>query len=390
MKRVLIFSLAYYPSNVSGAEVAIKEITDRIAPSDIEFHLITLLFDKAAPREELIGNVHVYRVGFGGAYLSKILYIPLAALTARSLDTKLHFDALWSMMTYMLMPVVLARALGVKAPHVLTLQDGDPYEKVFERAFIKPFVPLIDYGFRTAAIVQAISKYLAAWPAKRGYAGRVVVIPNGASIPANQEYPAEELAALKKKVGKKDGEVFMVTVARLVHQKAQDMVIRSLLLLPPNIRYLVVGDGPDMDMLKALAKELGLQDRVIFVGKVDRSETSKYRKISEVFVHPSRSEGQGIAFLSTMAAGIPIVATQEGGIAEFLFDAKRNPDKPTTGWAVDVDSPEQIAEAVKDILAHPAAAEEAVKNARRMVTETYDWDVIVPEMRKQVFGAVLS
>ena len=76
MKRVLIFSLAYYPSFVSGAEAAIKEITDRISPGDIEFHLITLLFEKNAPKKELIGNTHVHRVGFGGAYLSKILFIP--------------------------------------------------------------------------------------------------------------------------------------------------------------------------------------------------------------------------------------------------------------------------------------------------------------------------
>lgn len=65
MKRVLIFSLAYYPRFVSGAEVAIEEITDRISPTDIEFHMITLRFDRAEPPEELIGNVHVHHVGFG-------------------------------------------------------------------------------------------------------------------------------------------------------------------------------------------------------------------------------------------------------------------------------------------------------------------------------------
>src|SRR3989344_7541716 len=107
MKKILIFSLAYYPNFSSGAEVAIKEVTDRISPSDIEFHMVTLLFDRSAPRNELIGNVHVHRVGFGGGYLSKMLYAPLAALKARSLNSELHFDAMWSMMTYMLFPVVL-------------------------------------------------------------------------------------------------------------------------------------------------------------------------------------------------------------------------------------------------------------------------------------------
>jgi len=61
MKKILIFSLAYYPNAVSGAEGAIKEITDRI--NDIEFHMITLRFMREHPSEELFGNVHVHRVG---------------------------------------------------------------------------------------------------------------------------------------------------------------------------------------------------------------------------------------------------------------------------------------------------------------------------------------
>ena len=153
MKKILIFSLAYYPNFVSGAEAAIKEVTDRIEPSDIEFHMVTLLFDKKAPRFERLGNVHVHRVGFGGTYLSKILFIPLAAWRARTLRRKHRFDALWAMMTYMLLPIVFSRLLGVRTPHILTLQDGDPYEKVFGRWFILPILPL-NYGFRTASMVQ--------------------------------------------------------------------------------------------------------------------------------------------------------------------------------------------------------------------------------------------
>lgn len=390
MKRILIFSLAYYPRFASGAEIAIKEITDRISPSDIEFHLITLLFDRSSPREERIGNVRVYRVGFGGGYFSKILYIPLAALKARELDKRFHYDALWSVMTYMLLPVVLARMLGVKAPHALTLQDGDPYKKVFERWFMRPVAPLLDLGFRNAAIVQTISTYLATWPPRRGYTGPVEVIPNGSSLASSQEYPAQELEELKRQVGKKEGDIFLLSISRLVHQKGIDTVIRALLFLPVRVRFLIVGDGPDKDMLAQLAKELTVTERVIFTGHVDRTMTAKYRKISDIFVSPSRSEGQGISFVSTMVAGLPMVATQEGGLADFVFDAKRNPDKPTTGWAVDKDSPEQIAEAVKEILANPERTKKVVTTARQFALENFDWDVIARNMREKVFGRVLT
>lgn len=389
-RKILIFSLAYYPRFVSGAEIAIKEITDRIDPSDIEFHMITLLFDRTEAREERVGNVIVHRVGIGAGYLSKILYVPLAALKARTLHATIRFDALWSVMTYMLFPMMLAKHLGVNVPHALTLQDGDPYEKVFERWYIRPFVPILDIGFRGARAIQTISTYLATWPPKRGYQGPVEVIPNGSSLASAQAYAPQELVELKQAVGKKEGDVFLLSVSRLVHQKGIDTVIRALPLLPAHIHFLVVGDGPDKDMLTELARELQVTDRVIFTGLVDRTMTAKYRKIADIFVLPSRSEGQGISFLSTMVSGLPIIATQEGGIADFLFDAKRNPDKPTTGWAVDKESPEQIAAAVQDILAHPEQVKKVVATAHEYALDNFDWNVIAKRMRENFFEQVLT
>lgn len=383
MRKILIFSLAYYPSHVSGAEVAIKEITDRI--TDIEFHLVTHLFEPKALRYEKIGNVHVYRVGFGSAYISKVFYVPLAALKARTLHARLKFDSMWAMMTYMLFPLVLAKFLGVRTPYFLTLQDGDPYEKVFERSFIKPFTPILDYGFRNATIIQAISTYLAGWPKKRGYTKTVVEIPNGASLESGKTYPEEELTVLRASLSVEPNQTILLTVARLVHQKAQDQVIRALTLLPKSVRYVLAGDGEDRQMLEALATELGVRERVTFVGHVERTMTAKLRKIAHVFVYPSRSEGQGISLLSTMASGLPFVATQVGGIADFLFDQKRNPSMAPTGWAVDVDSPEQIAKAVTEILNDPEKAKKVTENAHRLVVEKYSWETVARDMHDKVF-----
>src|SRR3989344_7235501 len=284
MKRILIFSLAYYPNFVSGAEAAIKEITDRIDPSYIEFHMVTLLFDRAAPRNERIGNVYVHRVGFGDAYLSKILFIPLAAFKARSLDRTLHIDAVWSMMTYMLFPAVLARTIGVRAPRVLTLQDGDTYEKVFERWFIRLLAPILDYGFRTTSIVQTISVFLSEWPKKRGYTGPIELIYNGANPrDIKDAVSPAEVEEMKKKLGKKPGDIFLVNTSRLVHQKAFDDTIRALTKLPPHIKLLAVGSGSDAKDLKKLATNLGVADRIIFTGQVDRGVVTLYRGAADIF-----------------------------------------------------------------------------------------------------------
>ena len=390
MKSILIFSLAYYPSHISGAEVAIKEITDRIAPSDIQFYMVTHRFARTAPRVERIGNVEVHRVGFGPAYVSKILFVPLAALKASQLNCQKKFDALWAMMTYMLLPLVLAKVLGIRGPYALTLQDGDPYDKVFGRWFILPVVPLLNWGFRNATRVSAISNYLATWPKRRGYQYQVVMIPNGASTESAQIYPQVELDALSTKLGKQKGETLLLSIGRLVHQKSIDMVIRALALLPEHIRLVVVGDGPDRNELIMLAEKLNVSKRIAFVGQVNREETAKYRAVCDIFVLPSRSEGQGISFLSSMLAGLPVVATQVGGIADFLFDAKRNPEVEPTGWAVDADSPEQIAEAVKEILANPEQTKKVIETAKKMVEVKYNWEHIAKAMREKVFGPIIA
>ena len=391
-KRILIFSLAYYPGYVSGAEAAIREVTDRIDPTDIEFEMITLLFDSKQRREEKIGNVLVHRVGVGSKYLSKILFMPFAVFTAIRLHRRRPFDGFWAMMTYMLFPIVLLRFCFVRIPYVLTLQDGDSYEKVFERWFIRPVAPLLNYGFRHATVIQAISSYLATWPHKRGSRAPVEVVYNG-SDPwdlMDDLFTKEDLTRIKNTLGKKEGDIFLVNTARLVPQKAFDVTIRSLTLLPSSVKFLIVGGGSEETALKSLVAALQLQDRVIFTGHVERSEVAIYRRISDIFVMPSRSEGLGNAGLSAMASRIPMVATQVGGLAEYVFDVKRNPDREATGWAVDPDSPEQIAGAVKDIMAHPEKVKEVTNRARKMVEEKFDWDTIAKNMRDNVFSKLLS
>ncbi len=389
MKKILIFSLAYYPRFTSGAEAAIKEITSRIDPSDIEFHMLTVRFDTKDPKYEKVENVHVHRVGFGNVYLSKILFIPLAASMGIFLHRKYNFSALWAMMTYMLFPIALMRIFGTRIPHVLTLQDGDPYEKVFERWFIRPVVPLINYGFRTASLIQVISTYLGTWPALRGYRGEIELIHNGAN-PRDIKgiTDPKEVEALAKKLGKKLGEVWLVNTARLVHQKGADDTIRALKTLPENVKLLLVGAGSDERMLKELTKELKLDNRVIFTGSVDRSVVTLYRKVSDIFVGPSRSEGLGNAFLSAMASRLPVVTTQEGGLAEFVYGEDDNEHKQTA-WVVRKDLPEDIARAVGEILANPEKVREVTNTAHTMVIENYDWDIVAKQMHKKVFNKVL-
>ncbi len=385
-KRILIFSLAYYPHFVSGAEAAIREITDRIDPRDMDFHMITLRFDMRDPVLERIGNVTVHRVGFGPSYLSKMSFIPLAARRARRLHTAVSFDGAWAMMTYMLFPVMLARVFGMRVPYVLTLQDGDPYEKVFGRWFIRPFARVLDRGFRSARVVQVISSYLGTWARARGYTGAIELVYNGADPrDVDGSVTAAERAALIKELKKGPDDVFLVNTARLEWQKGFDTTIRALALLPPRVKLLIVGGGSEEPALRALADTLGVSARVIFVPKVSRDRVSVYRAVSDIFVAPSRSEGLGIAQLSALATPLPLVSTDVGGLAEFVRDGA---DK--TAWVVPPDDPAAIARAVEQIIAHPEEVKEVGARTRTLIRDRFEWNGIARAMRERVFNALES
>lgn len=402
MKKILIFSLDYLPGTISGAEAAIQEITDRISPEEFEFHMVTLYYDSAVPRVEKIGNVLIHRVGLFGepnASLEERRQFPLhynkhffqiaAGIKGYILHKKYHYDGAWAMMAHGTgVPVSIFNIL-TKVPYALTLQEGDPPEYI-ERT-MKPLWLLFKRAFTHAKVVQSISEFLGAWAKRMGYSQEPIIVRNGANPESiKPSFDQSDVDRLKQKLGKKSGDIYLVNTARLVHQKGFDTTIHALTFLPAHIKLLVVGGGPDEEKLKVLTKELSLEDRVIFTGQIERSEVTQYRFAGDIFVGPSRSEGLGNAFLSAMACRLPVVATQVGGIADFLFDAKRNPEKGTTGWAVDPDSPEQIAEAIKDILAHPEKVLEITKRARAMVEEEYDWDIVAGRMNEYVFKVITA
>lgn len=393
MKRMLIFSLNYYPHFIGGAEVALKEITDRIPEEEIEFHMVTLRMDSRLPREERIGNVTVHRIGPAvrapsiadlkrfPLHYNKHLYQFLAAWEASRLHARYRFDGIWAMMAHSCgIPAALFKLFNPKVPYLLTLQEGDPPEHIERLA--KPVWPLFKAGFTKAEYLQPISTFLKAWGARMGFKGKAEVIPNGVSIAHfTKPVPEERIEEMRRSIGKAEGEVALVTTSRLVHKNGIDDVIRALPHLPEHVVFYIYGIGPDEEMLRELAKEQGVASRARFMGQIGHADMPVLLRACDIFIRPSRSEGMGNSFVEAMAAGLPVIATQEGGIADFLFDAKRNPDRPATGWAVDADAPQQIAEVVMDILQHPERVVQVRETALAMVRERYDWERIAASMR---------
>ncbi len=378
-RKVLIFSLVYYPRHIGGAEVAVKEITDRISTGQIEFDMVTLRKQESA--FEQIGNVGVYRVGvpWRGKNnkssrifpLSKLLFIPLAFLKARQLHKENHYDVIWPIMaSYAGFSAFLFKKLYPTVPMLLTVQEGDNFEK--RQGIFKSFFRKI---FASADKIQAISKFLAEWSLDMGAKCPIETIPNGVDLDLfSRQIPDADLNALKLELDKKDNDIYLITTSRLVKKNAVGDVIDSLQYLSKNIKFLILGTGYEEESLRTKVVKLKLEDRVKFIGFVPHNEMPKYLKVSDIFIRPALSEGLGNSFLEAMAAGIPVIGTQVGGIPDFLKDGE-------TGLFCEVNNPKSITQKVEKLIKDRESRDYIIKQAKEMVYKKYSWDGVVDKMK---------
>ena len=142
---------------------------------------------------------------------------------------------------------------------------------------------------------------------------RIQVIANG--VPNNVEAPLN-----RKYLGLAETDLVVILVAALRPEKRPDVFVRALALAQqqqPRLRGLLVGDGPERAQAEALAAEL--QAPVTFLGQ--RSDVSALLRTSDIFCLTSDTEAAPMAILEAMAAGLPVVSTDVGGIAELLAAA---------------------------------------------------------------------
>ncbi len=381
-KKALIFSLAYYPHLVGGAEVAVKEITDRISSQEIEFDMVTLYAGKS--RFEKIGNVNVYRVGpkisiVGTtvpliSYAIKFCYVALAFFKALQLHAKRQYDFTWSVMaSFNAFSALFFKWVHPKVPFFLNLQEGDSLEHIKKSTGI--MFPLYLTIFKKADSIQAISYFLKRYAEDLEAKCPVTVVPNGVDFKFfSEKSNPSQMKALAHELGLDPFDTVLITTSRLVQKNAVGDIIDAMTLLPDSTKLLILGTGPLEQLLKEKTSLLKLENRVKFVGFVVHSELPLYLHISNIFARPSLSEGMGVSFVEAMAADIPVIATPVGGIVDFLKDRQ-------TGLFCEVRNPQSIADKVEILMKDKGLRESIVKNAREMVRKDYDWNLIAGKMK---------
>ena len=364
-KRILIFSLTYFPF-VGGAEVAVKEISDRLP--EFDFEMLTVNLDGKQKTEERIGNVKIYRIGRGK--ISKYFFPFTAYKFAKTLQQKNNYQIIWAMMANQ--AGLAALFFKLKFPQIkylLTLQEGDSERDIWLRTwFIRPLYKMI---YRRADFIQVISNHLARRAVKIGYKGKIEVVPNGVDF--------KQLTFNNKPEERK--EKIVITTSRLVKKNGIEYLIRAM--SQANAKLLIAGGGNLEGKLKNLTQEFGLSEKIHFLGHLEPDKIFSYLNKADVFVRPSLSEGLGNAFLEAMAMGVPVIGTPVGGIPDFLKDGE-------TGWFCEGKNPKSIAEKINFVLdsKNKELVARVAENARKMVAQNYNWRNIAQKM-KEIFQELL-
>lgn len=199
------------------------------------------------------------------------------------------------------------------------------------------------------------------------------VVPNGVSVSEIDAAPIPTDAAE------------VVYLGRLIDEKRVDLLLTAAARLRqqlPDLRYSIIGAGPELERLTALAERLAVSDRVTFHGQLDRSETYGRLRAARLLVLPSVREGFGMAVAEAQAAGtVPIVVRAPANGATDLV-------RDSVDGMIAEPTADSLADAIAGALADPGRLA-AMAAAARQVGRERDWDRLAEQMEAIYVGAPL-
>jgi glycosyltransferase involved in cell wall biosynthesis len=333
-----------------GTERQAAELVCRLDPTRFRVHVVCLRREGAwLPRvEERAASVAEFRVRSFTSWST--------LRTIRSLSAWLRANEIGVLHTWDLYAniVGLPAALMARVPVRLGSRRG-----ITSPVTRRGLLALQRAAFTAAHRVVANSEAAAARLRREGIpARRIDIIPNGIDV---SDFPAARRPARK----------VVTTVANIRIDKGHDVLleaVRGVLERHPDARFRIVGDGPLRATIEARAHTLGVAGYVDFLGA--RDDVPEQLATSDVFAFPSLMEAFPNGVMEAMATGLPVVATDVGGIPE-LVHHERN------GLLVPPGDPGALAAGIVRLLDDPAFADACGRAARETIAARYSFDRMV-------------
>ena len=360
--RILILNSEYPPIG-GGAGNASAHIAAQLERIGYRVVVVTAQFGPLPARESR-GGVTVYRVPAlrrrqdRSTPLEQIAFILSASFWTLRLVPRFKPDVTLAFFGIPSGAVAWLLKKLYRIPYIISLRGGDvpgfrPYDFHLYHRLMAPFLRVI---WTNAARIVANSNGLRQLANTFDARYEIPIIPNGIDLQAYSSMDRDWSFPR------------LLSVGRVVHQKGLDLAMRALGGLKQlTWEWRIAGDGPQMQILQSLAKELGIADRVQFLGWQSSEQLIESYKQANVFLFPSRHEGMPNAMLEAMASGLPIIATCIAGSEELVLDDK-------TGYLVPSEDIESLQTALKKLLSDPARREQMGYASRAHAEANYSWE----------------
>ena len=271
---------------------------------------------------------------------------------------------------------VYASALSklLRIPLVVTLQGETVMDDRDIFTHSRVLQAGLSWGLRQATTVTACSQFTLDDAVRRFGAdpAKSRVIFNGVGLTEGSETEPLDLPF----------DVFALAMGRVVRKKGFDLLLDACALLddlPSTTGIVIGGDGPELEQLKAQAARLGLAERVVFPGRLQRPQVAWAMQHARCFVMPSRLEPFGIVVLEAWRAGTAVIASSIGGAPEFVKDG-------VTGLVVDPHDRQELADALGRLLRDRELATSLGLAGRDRVL-AFDWAAIAPAYAETYIAA---
>jgi glycosyltransferase involved in cell wall biosynthesis len=375
--RLCIVTHTFLP-HVGGIEKVVNEQSKRLLNKNYTPLVVTNRIE--TPRHYMVDGVPVecyesLNTGFRLGIPYSIPTIPSFPVFTKNIKSAEIVHAHGHPYLTSLLAGKLAKFYG--KPFILTQHNTFiEYNNIFDQVELLNDLSVGKQNLNTADKIVAISDATKDYVLRLGAkASKITVIYNGVDIARFKIIPGK-LAEMRRKLGISSNAVVVLTVRRLVYKNGVDTLLdcaKVAVKKNPKIVFLVVGKGPDLESVRSQAAQLGISANFRLAGFVSDSELPFYYNLADLFVLPSKSgEGLPLVAMEAMACGLPVVATNVGGIKEIL------PNK--YGKLVPPNQPELLAEAVLEFAALDFSSRKS--ELRAMVEKRFSWDVNVERLAK--------
>ena len=331
--RVGIFTESY-PPLVNGVSTSILMLQKALEKLGHEVFIVTVSDDKKNYTLEDDGHIlRLPSMNLANCYDYK--FTSVYPIKAVNIIKKMNLDVIHSNVEFTIgiFARVVSEQLGIPLVHTYhtNWEDYTHYitknKKILDdicKKLLKYLVVFFEDKTVTELIVPS-NKIYNIFKDKYKFTKNIHIIQTGIETSKfyKENFSSKNINNLKKKYGIKKKDFVIMTVSRLAKEKSVDRLInnqKELLKRYPNMKLLIVGDGPDIDKLKMQVCSLNISKNVIFTGKVPLEEIPIYYQLGDVFVTASKSETQGLTVVEAISSSLPIVAVKDDSFISSVID----------------------------------------------------------------------